>query len=167
MGGFVSEKMIKTAQRLQRRLSVFPMYAHLSRPTVLSLEAGGTQLRCYFPVEAIPSQIQVEKCVMNDTVLTCYPPVSYMPCVTGSTFNVQRTFYSIRHHIKSVRGKGMTCCPIFFRSRSVDSPRPGSPPCSQQKGQHDMPSDQAGYEVYPQSSANGRVKSSEKERDKM
>ncbi len=132
IGEFVSafsQKMIKTTQEVAA--STFCLSdRRLPRPTVLSLEAGGSQLRCHFPAEAIHSLIQVEKRVMND----CRPSVSYTPCVASSTFNVP---FPLRYHVKSVRGKGMTCCTIFFRGRSVDSPRPEPPPCSQLKGRQD------------------------------
>ncbi len=113
-----------------------------------------------FPAEAIPSRIQVEWRVMNErrSHLLSLGLLHTM----RRRFNGQRTFYSLPHHVKSVRGKGMTCWTIFFRSRSVDGPHPEPLPRSQLKGRRAIPFDKAGSEVYPQSSTNGRVKASEK-----
>ncbi len=137
MGEFVSafsQKTMKTTQEVAA--STFCLSdRRLPRPTVLSLEAGGSQLRCHFPAEAIHSLIQVEKRVMNEG--RSHLPSLGLLHTMHRKFNVQRTFYSLRHHVKSVRGKGITCCTIFFRSRSVDSPRPESPLCSQLEGRYD------------------------------
>ncbi len=158
-----SQTMIKTAQRLQYRLFVFPMYARLPRPTVLSLVAGGTQLRYHFPVEVILSRIQVEKRITNErrSHLLSLGLLHTMRC----RLNVQHTFFSLRYHVKPVRGEGMSCCTIFSVAALLIvlalNPRSA----------HSSRADTLYYlvifEVCPQSSTNGRVKSSEKESDKL
>ncbi len=128
---------------------------------MLSLEAGGSQLRCHFPGGGHSQSNPGGEACMNER--RSHLPSLGLLHTMRRKFNVQHTFYSLRHHIKSVHGKGMTCCTIFFRSRSVDSPHPESPLCSQLKGRRVVPSDKAGFEVYPQSCTKGRVKSGEKE----